>query len=188
MESMDSDGVSEFRVEPDGSLVMRVVRSMHEPRVVTAIMVAVYLVTGLLIAVWIPVSPGPTPPLQAVATLPLGLAGLIGVPSAWAGWRGTERYALLFLTLGWVLMGVDDLQHSLLTDHIMRTPGVVLFSSAGVALWALKRWWQIRHLTWAPGREPDTPLKRAQRAVAAESLLVLDAERERRQNEERGDQ
>lgn len=184
---MGSD-VREFRVEPDGSLIMRVVRSMHEPRVVTAIMVAIYLVTGLGLAVWIPLSPGPTPPLQAVAAIPLGLAGLIGAPSAWAGWRGTERYALLLLTLGWALMGVEDLQHSLLTDHFMRTPGVVLISSVGIALWALKRWWQIRHLTWAPGREPDTPLMRARRAVAAESLLVLDAERERRQTHERGGQ
>lgn len=183
---MGSDMVSEFQVRPDGSLVMRVVRSMHEPRAVTAIMVAIYLLTGLGIAIWIPVPPGPTPPLQAIAAVPLAAAGLIGIPSAWAGWRGTEKYALLFLTLGWVLMGVDDLQHSIPTDQLMRTPGVVFISSAGVALWALKRWWQIRHLTWAPGCEPDTPLTRARRAVAAESLLVLDAERERRQTQERG--
>lgn len=185
---MGSDRVSELQVRPDGSLVMRVVRSIHEPRVVTAIMVAIYLVMGLGLAVWIPLSPGHTPPLQAVAAIPLGLAGLIGAPSAWAGWRGTEKYALLLLTLGWVLMGVDDLQHSLMTDQFTRTPGMVLISSVGVALWTLQRWWRIRHLTWAPGREPDTPLTRARRAVAAESLLVLDAELERRQTQERGGQ
>ena len=183
---MGSDRVSEFQLRPDGSLVMRVVRSMHEPRVVTAIMVAIYLLTGLGIAIWIPVSPGPTPPLQAIAAVPLAAAGLIGIPSAWEGWRGTEKYALLFLTLGWVLMGVDDLQHALLTDQLVRTPGTVLVLSAGVALWSLKRWWQIRHMTWAAGRGPDTSLKRAQRAVAVESLLVLDAELERRQKSEGG--
>lgn len=183
---MGSDRVSEFQLRPDGSLVMRVVRSMHEPRAVTAAMVAIYAVTGLGIAIWIPVSPGPTAPLQAIAAVSLAAAGLIGIPSAWAGWRGTEKYALLFLTQGWVLMGVDDLQHALLTDQLMHTPGVVLISSAGVALWALKRCWTISGETWAPGREPDTPLSRAQRAVAAESLLVLDAERERRRSQEGG--
>lgn len=119
--------VSEFQLRPDGSLVMRVARSMQEPRVVTAIMVAIYLLTGLGIAIWIPVSPGPTPLLQAIAAVPLAAAGLIGIPSAWAGWRGTEKYALLFLTLGWVLMGVDDLQHALLTDQLVRTPGTVIW-------------------------------------------------------------
>ena len=183
---MGSDRVSEFQVRPDGSLVMRVVRSMHEPRVVTAIMVAIYFLMGLGIAIWIPVSPGPTPPLQAIAAVPLAAAGLIGIPSAWAGWRGTEKYALLFLTLGWVLMGVDDLQHALLTDQLVRTPGTVLILSAGVALWSLKRYWTIRHMTWAPGRAPDTPLTRARQAVAVESLLVLDAELERRRSQEGG--
>ena len=183
---MGSDRVSEFQLRPDGSLVMRVVRSMHEPRAVTAIMVAIYLLTGLGIAIWIPVSPGPPPPLQAIAAVSLAAAGLIGIPSAWAGWRGTEKYALLFLTLGWVLMGVDDLQHALLTDQLVRTPGTVLILSAGVALWSLKRCWTIRHMTWAPGRAPDTPLTRARQAVAVESLLVLDAERERRRSQEGG--
>ena len=183
---MGSDRVSEFQLHPDGSLVLRVVRSMHEPRVVTAIMVAVYLLTGLGLAIWIPVSPGPTPPLQAIAAVSLAAAGLIGIPSAWAGWRGTEKYALLFLTLGWVLMGVDDLQHAMLTDQLVRAPGTVLISSAGVALWSLKRYRTIRGETWAAGREPDTSLTRVRRAVDAESLLVLDAERERRRSQEGG--
>ena len=76
----------------------------------------------------------------------------------------------------------------MVTDHLSRTPGAMLISSTGVALWTLQRWWRIRHLTWAPGQEPDTPLSRARRAVAAESLLVLDAELERRQTQERGGQ
>ena len=83
-------------------------------------------------------------------------------------------------------MGVDDLLHALLTDQLVRTPGTVLISSAGVALWSLKRCWTIRGETWAAGREPDTSLTRARRAVAAESLLVLDAERERRRSQEGG--
>lgn len=178
---------SEVVVVGRGTALVRILRSIHEPRAVTALVVALYGLLGLGLAVWIPVSPGPTPPLQGLAVVPLMMAGVVGMPSAWTGWRGVERYALAALALGWVLLGVEDLAHAIDVDALRRTPGVILIAAVGITLGTAVRWLQIHRYVWAPGREPDTPLRRAQQAVAAETLLVLDAERERRGSSEGGD-
>lgn len=165
----DGDGASPF---------VRIIRTMHEPRVVTAWLVYVYTVYALY-GLWVWVSPGPTPPLQGLGAIALLAAAIPGVPAVWTGYVGVERFTLLASILGWLLIGLEDLLHILSQPvlDLTRAPGGLLLAALVILGWSGKRWWSIRHTTWAAGREPDTPLRRAQRAAEVERIVTREVAR-----------
>lgn len=157
----------------DGGVFVRIIRTMHEPRVVTAWLVYVYSMYALY-GLWVWVSPGSTPPLQGLGAIALIAAAVPGVPAVWTGYRGVEKFTLLGSILGWLLIGVDDLLHILREPvlDLSRAPGGLLLAALVILGWSGKRYWSIRHQTWAVGREPDTPLRRAQRAAEVERIVT----------------
>lgn len=163
----------------EDSPFVRIIRTMHEPRVVTAWLVYVYSVYALY-GVWVWASPGPTPPLQGLGAIALLVAAIPGIPAVWTGYVGVERFTLLASILGWLLIGLEDLLHILHepAPNLTRAPGGLLLAALVILGWSGKRWWSIRHQVWAADREPDTPRRRAQRAAEVERIVTREVARQ----------
>ena len=138
------------------TLAERIWSSLHEPRPVTAAMVAVYLVVAtvgaLMLVESIPVM-WHAPYRQIEAAILLA-AGVVGAPTAWLGRWYIERAACLAWTGVGGIMAV-----TLIADHWreMLTHPVTAATAIGVASWValgLTRWVRVSHQPYAPGRGP----------------------------------
>ena len=149
----------------------RIWGTLHEPRVVTALMVATYTVVAATM-VLILADPRPQPwdvTLGCVITI---LGSALGAPSAWRGWWGVEGPAAALTALGLLAVAVEDVLRALTTD---RWPGWPLLIVIALLLMIAQRMARTWGRTWEPGREPDTPLRRAQVGVTAAKAVEADA-------------
>lgn len=158
----------------------RVWLSIHEPRVVSALMIGVYL---LLVAAMglILTSGAPTPWDVTMGCVLTIIGGTLGAPAAWRGWWGIEAPAAGLCALGLAVISVEDTIRGLTTDHwigwpLMITTALVLMLGQRVA-----RTWGH---TWEPGMEPETRLSRAQAGARVARAVEADAVTRAMQREE----
>lgn len=149
----------------------RIWGTLHEPRIVTALMVATYGVVAAAMAL-ILTSPRIQPwdvTLGCVVTI---LGCLLGAPSAWLGWWGVEGPAAALTALGLLAVAVEDTLRALTTD---RWPGWPLLIIIALLLMIAQRMARTWGRAWEPGREPDTALRRAQIGVTVAKAREADA-------------
>ena len=141
------------------TIAMRnILNTMHEPRLVTAVMVMIYCLisfTGTLFLLrvgslsWIVIAAGAT----------MLVSGLLGAPSAWRGSWWLEGPAALLAVVGMLLISIDELL--LPTAHI-RWPlhGIIL--SVIIGLFFLARAMRVWPYSYRPGVLPKTELEKAE--------------------------
>ena len=135
----------------------RIWGSLHEPRLVTAIMVTSYL----LIAVQAVMILGDRPPHEIAVVIAAGfmlLGGIIGAPAAWRGawWlegpcAGAVMVGLIFLAgISIAPAPPDDL------------PGYSVVRTLLIVLFFITRMVRIWPQMYAPGKGPMTPTREAE--------------------------
>ena len=152
-------------------LVRRVWLSLHEPRVVSALQVAFYVVIGAS-AVMVLLSPAPQPVDVTLGCVMTVVGSFGAAASAWRGWWGIETWTASMVVLGLATLTVEDVIRGLTTDH---WPGWPMMLTVAIALAVVQRVLTTRNFLWEPGRGPDTGLSRAQTAVQVERALEADA-------------
>ena len=157
----------------------RLWRTLREPRTISLLMVATYLV--LLVMVWlVAVSPGMLPVDAAVGLAALTIGCALGAPSAWRGWWGVEAPAAGLVLLGLMSLAVEDMARGVAAGHWPHYPALL---TTALALLVAQRILRILGTDWEPGREPDTRARRAvtaltvARVVEAEALAAADRSR-----------
>lgn len=131
---------------------------MEEPRLVTAVMVAVYLLisfTGTLFLMRV----GSLPWMVIVAGVIMLVSGLLGAPSAWMGSWWLEGPAALLAVVGMLLISIDELL--LPTAHV-RWPLHVIILSVIISLFFLGRALRVWPYSYRPGVLPKTELEKAE--------------------------
>ena len=130
---------------------------MEEPRLVTAVMVMVYLLislTGTLFLLHV----GTLSWMVIVAGAIMLVSGLLGAPSAWRGSWWLEGPAALLAVVGILLISIDELL--LPTAHV-RWPLHVIILSVIIGLLFLGRALRIWPYSYRPGVLPKTELEKA---------------------------
>lgn len=147
----------------------RVWMTLHEPRWVTAAMVGVY---GALVKMTVTIlsSPGGTPLDVVLGCLLLAVGGGIGILSAWRGAFWAEGPALLLCALGLSAITVVDV----LRPNPVTWAGWPTDLAVAMILFLLVRAASIWPLMWAPGRQPDDDLRKAE-CKALVATVALDA-------------
>ena len=143
--------------------------TLHEPRWVTAAMVGVY---GALVKMTVTIlsSPGGTPLDVVLGCLLLAVGGGIGILSAWRGAFWAEGPALLLCSLGLSAITVVDV----LRPNPVTWAGWPTDLAVAMILFLLARAARIWPFMWAPGREPDDDLRKAERKALV-ATVALDA-------------
>jgi hypothetical protein len=149
----------------------RIWGTLHEPRIVTALMVATYGVVAAAMAL-ILTSPRVQPWDVTLGCAVTIIGCLLGAPAAWRGWWGVEGPAAALAALGLLAVAVEDALRALTTD---RWPGWPLLIIVALLLMIAQRMARTWGRTWEPGREPDTPLRRAQIGVTVAKAREADA-------------
>lgn len=131
---------------------------MEEPRLVTAVMVIVYLLisfTGTMFLLRV----GALSWMVIVAGAIMLVSGLLGAPSAWRGSWWLEGPAALLAVVGMLLISIDELL--LPTAHV-RWPlhGIIL--SVIIGLLFLGRALRVWPYSYRPGVLPKTELEKAE--------------------------
>ena len=151
--------------------------SLHEPRTVTAVMVAIYLLltaSALLILTDRPAHDVTT--IFAASFMLIG--GLVGVPSAWRGAWWSEGPAAMSALAGLAMLAVIDLLAAV--DHA-RLPGYPLTLTLLVALFFVTRAVRIWPQMYAPGRGPMTPTREAE--IRADTMVRVAGDAARAQRD-----
>lgn len=131
---------------------------MEEPRSVTAVMVAVYLLisfTGTLFLLRV----GGLSWVVIVAGTIMLVSGLLGAPSAWRGSWWLEGPAALLAVVGLLLISIDEVL--LPTAHV-RWPLHVIILSVIIGLLFLGRALRVWPYSYRPGVLPKTELEKAE--------------------------
>ena len=149
----------------------RIWGTLHEPRIVTALMVATYGVVAAAMAL-ILASPRFHPWDVALGCVVTIIGCLLGAPAAWRGWWGVEGPAAALTALGLLAVAVEDTLRALTSDH---WPGWPLFIILSLILMIGQRMARVWGRDWEPGREPDTPLRRAEIGVTVAKAREADA-------------
>lgn len=132
--------------------------TMEEPRLVTAVMVVVYLLisfTGTLFLLRV----GSLSWMVIVAGAIMLVSGLLGAPSAWRGSWWLEGPAALLAVVGMLLIAIDELL--LPTAHV-RWPLHVIILSVIIGLLFLGRALRVWPYSYRPGVLPKTELEKAE--------------------------
>ena len=135
----------------------RVLDTMKEPRLVTAVMVVVYwliAITGMLFLLRV----GSLSWLVIVSGAIMLVSGLLGAPSAWRGSWWLEGPAALLAVVGMLLISIDELL--LPTAHV-RWPLHVIILSVIIGLLFLGRALRVWPYSYRPGVLPKTELEKA---------------------------
>ena len=149
----------------------RIWGTLHEPRIVTALMVMTYGVVAAAMAL-ILTSTRIQPWDVALGCAVTILGCLLGAPSAWLGWWGVEGPAAALTSLGLLAVAAEDSLRALTTD---RWPGWPLLIIIALLLMIAQRMARTWGRTWEPGREPDTLLRRAQVGLTVAKVYEADA-------------
>lgn len=131
---------------------------MEEPRLVTAVMVVVYLLisfTGTLFLLRV----GGLSWMVIVAGAVMLVSGLLGAPSAWRGSWWLEGPAALLAVVGMLLISIDELL--LPTAHV-RWPLHVIILSVIIGLLFLGRALRVWPYSYRPGVLPKSELEKAE--------------------------
>lgn len=141
--------------------------TLHEPRTVTALMVAIYaLVTTSAVLILLDRPPHDLATVFAAALMLLG--GLVGIPTAWRGAWWLEYPAALAAVSGLAMLAAIDLVEAV--DHA-RLPAYPAILTILVGLFFITRMMRIAPAMYAPGRGPMTPTREAK--IRADTMVAL---------------
>ena len=135
-----------------------ILSTLHEPRLVTAVMVMVYSlisVTGVMFLLRV----GSLPWTVITAGIIMLVSGILGAPSAWRGSWWLEGPAALLAVVGMLLISIDELL--LPTAHV-RWPLHVIILSVIIGLFFLARALRVWPYSYRPGVLPKTELEKAE--------------------------
>lgn len=135
-----------------------ILSTLHEPRLVTALMVMIYClisVTGVMFLLRV----GSLSWAVITAGAIMLVSGILGAPSAWRGSWWLEGPAALLAVVGMLLISIDELL--LPTAHV-RWPlhGIIL--SVIIGLFFLGRALRVWPYSYRPGVLPKTELEKAE--------------------------
>ena len=135
-----------------------ILSTLHEPRLVTAVMVMVYSlisVTGVMFLLRV----GSLSWVVITAGVIMLVSGILGAPSAWRGSWWLEGPAALLAVVGMLLISIDELL--LPTAHV-RWPLHVIILSVIIGLFFLARALRVWPYSYRPGVLPKTELEKAE--------------------------
>ena len=145
--------------------------TLHEPRVISAMMVATYVL--LAVAVSLILAAPRIQPWDVSLGCLIALSGCaMGAPAAWRGWWSVEGPSAALVALGLLVVAIEDALRALTSDH---WPGWPLFIILSLILMIGQRMARVWGRDWEPGREPDTPLRRAEIGVTVAKAREADA-------------
>ncbi len=147
----------------------RLWRTLHEPRVITALMVGVYLVLGVMAVQVVVDHHEPEDALRVVGCVIVVVGVLVGAPSAWRGAWWSETPAALLCVLGLVILGVQEASQAAHGDM----PAYSAARTLVIAILIIQRCLQIWDRDYAPwtGRDPTD------RAIARASIAEQEMHR-----------
>ena len=149
----------------------RLWRTLREPRTISLLMVATYLV--LLVLVWrVATTPGVVAVDVLVGLTALTIGCALGAPAAWRGWWGVEAPAAGLVLLGLMSLAVEDMARGVAAGHWPHYPALL---TVALALMVSQRILRILGTDWEPGREPDTRARRAVTALTVARVVEADA-------------
>lgn len=135
-----------------------ILNTMEEPRLVTAVMVAVYCLISLTGTLFL-LRVGSLSWVVIAAGMIMLVSGFLGAPSAWRGSWWLEGPAALLAVVGMLLISVDELL--LPTAHV-RWPLHVIILSVIIGLLFLGRAFRVWPYSYRPGVLPKTELEKAE--------------------------
>ena len=145
--------------------------TLHEPRAISAMMAATYVLIAVAVALILG-APRIQPWDVTVGCL-LTLSGCaIGAPAAWRGWWGVEGPSAALVALGLLVVAIEDAARALTSDH---WPGWPLFTILALLLMIGQRMARVWGHAWEPGCEPDTALRQAGIGVTVAKAHEADA-------------
>lgn len=145
--------------------------TLHEPRAISAMMAATYVLIAIAVALILG-APRIQPWDVTVGCLITICGCAIGAPAAWRGWWGVEGPSAALVALGLIAVAVEDAARALTSDH---WPGWPLFIILALLLMIGQRIARTWGRTWQPGCEPDTPLRQAETSATAAKVIEADA-------------
>ena len=145
--------------------------TLHEPRAISAMMVATYVLIAVAVALILG-APRIQPWDVTVGCLTTISGCAIGAPAAWRGWWGVEGPSAALVALGLIAVAVEDAARALTSDHWPGWPFCIVLALLLMIGQRIARTWGR---TWEPGREPDTPLRRAQIGLTVAKVHEADA-------------
>lgn len=145
--------------------------TLHEPRAISAMMAATYVLIAVAVALILG-APRIQPWDVTVGCLTTLSGCAIGAPSAWRGWWGVEGPSAALVALGLVVVAVEDAARALTSDHWPGWPFCIVLSLLLMIGQRIARTWGH---TWQPGCEPDTPLRQAETSATAAKAIEADA-------------
>lgn len=153
--------------------------SLHEPRTVTAVMVAAYALVAIQ-ATMILADDDPHDLAVLIAAVFMMAGGLVGVPTAWRGAWWLELGAAGTVLSGFLFVALLDM-----ADHPDTLPGYSTLRTVLIVLFFLSRALRIAPDMYAPGKGPQTQTWEAQ--VRADTMVALADEAAREARERRAD-
>lgn len=145
--------------------------TLHEPRAISAMMAATYVLLAVSVALILG-APRIQPWDVTVGCLTTICGCAIGAPAAWRGWWGVEGPSAALVALGLAVVAVEDAARALTSDH---WPAWPLFVILALLLMIGQRMVRVWGRTWEPGCEPDTALRQAEIGVAVAKACEADA-------------
>lgn len=140
----------------------RLLNTMEEPRLITAVMVIVYWLISLTGALFL-LRVGSLSWIVIVAGAIMLVSGLLGAPSAWRGSWWLEGPAALLAVVGMLLIAIDE---ALLPTAHVRWPLHVIILSVIIGLLFLGRALRVWPYSYRPGVLPKTELEKAKEKCA----------------------
>lgn len=140
--------------------------TLKEPRIVTFFQILVYLMS-ITTAIFIIVSPGPTPIDVALGSAMIMAGGLGSTVSAWKGWWAMESAMGGMLLLGLSTVTASDVLRSLTTDEWIGWP---LWVTMALAFSIIGRMFLTKHYA-DYGNQSVLRLVEAQAVVERERTL-----------------
>lgn len=147
--------------------------TLHEPRVITLLMVVCYALTGTM-GVSILVGAGKITywALSILTGSLLVLSGLIGMPTAWKGEWTIERAAAILAAGGYLSYMLVIFDYNRKYDLVL--PFELVALSTMMVLFMLARFARVCQASFAPGRGPVDPMDK----LRAEEVIVADTIRQ----------
>lgn len=135
----------------------RFMSSISEPKLVTAVMVTIYVAITVAGATFITYATS-LPLIVIVAGVLMVVSGVLGAPSAWFGSWWLEGPSALMAVVGMMLIAVNELM--LTTPHV-RWPLHMIVLSVIIALFFLARALRVWPYSYRPGVLPKSKLEEA---------------------------
>lgn len=135
----------------------RFLSSISEPKLVTAVMVTIYVAIAVTGATFI-THVTSLPLIVIVAGVLMVVSGVLGAPSAWFGSWWLEGPSALMAVVGMMLIAINELMVT--TPHV-RWPLHMIILSVIIALFFLARALRVWPYSYRPGVLPKSKLEEA---------------------------